>query len=382
MWRKWLISLLALSLITFGWGQSIRIGAVLSTTTTKGRTQVNVLRLIQGQLRATQGIFGVPIEIIITNDNGDPLSAKREVQRLVEQEQVQAIICCNNLATATAISNEGLALKVLTLSLNPLALDSAAPYWLFSLPASDAVRIRRMVLDIASRGADKLALMTLDNSYGDAAKAALEQSLGPGSGLSLVAETRYRPDVRVLTPEALWIATRQPAGVLVWGLAKDSELAVTALKERGYRGAIYLNAGLEPGLPRLSNGKFEGVRIVSDAVAVFDSLDAKNPNWAEANNYLQNMAAVYGPGNASSSGAYVWDAFVLLRAAIEQTLSLGLDPNETAVFRQAMRDSLVGLRPVAGAAAVYDYSEADHQGVDVRSLLIATIREGRLLAVP
>ncbi len=42
-------------------------------------------------------------------------------------------------------------------------------------------------------------------------------------------------------------------------------------------------------------------------------------------------------------------------------------------MRQVLRDSLVGMGPVTGVTAVFDYTEANHTGVEPKSLAIVKV---------
>lgn len=373
-----LLPLILLLVVSIAHAQTITIGAVVSLSGAAaplGLAQERSLRLFDSQLRAARGIYGVPVELVILDDGGSPLIAVRQVQELLETHAPHALICCTTDAASLAIIDLVQQVGVLTVALSSaeaITWPPAERFWLFSTKPNDTTRIRAMVLDLADRGAQSLALMALDNSFGEVAVTALTRLLEPG-GLRLVASERYRPDVTVLTPEALWVATRQPGGVLVWGAARDSAVAVRALHSRGYTGPIYVNPALiSPG----AHAALEGTLSALDAITVAASLPPNHVTATETRRYLQLFEGRYGRGSASTAGAAAWDAALVLQAAIREAFAYGVSPSTLSPFRFALRDAIIGMGPVVGATAVFDYREDDRVGIVPRSLVIAQLAQG------
>ena len=372
----WLLPLLLL-LASLAHAQPITIGAVLSLSgpaAPLGVAQERSLRLFEAQLRAARGIYGVPVEFVILDDGSSPLTATRQVRALLEAHAPHALICCTTDTASLAIIDLVQQVGVLTLALSSaeaITWPPAERFWLFSTKPNDTARIRTMVLDLAE-GAQSRALMALDNSFGEVAVTALSRLLEPG-GLRLVATERYPPDVTVLTPEALWVATRQPGGVLVWGAARDTGVAVDALVRRGYAGPIYVSpSAISP----TQTTALEGVLSALDAVTVAASLPPGHATAAETRRYLQLFEGRYGRGSAVAAGGTAWDAALVLQAALREAFGYGVSPTALQPFRFALRDALIGMGPVVGATAVFDYREGDHLGIVPRSLVIAQLSQG------
>jgi len=374
----WRLLPLLLLLASLAHAQTITIGAVLSLSgpaAPLGVAQERSLRLFETQLRTEHGIYGTPVNFVILDDGSSPLTATRQVRALLEAHTPHALICCTTDAASLAIIDLVEQAGVLTLALSSaeaITWPPAERFWLFGTKPNDTARIRAMVLDLAGQGAQSLALMALDNSFGEVAVTALSRLLEPGS-LRLVATERYPPDVTVLTPEALWVATRQPGGVLVWGAARDTGVAVDALVRRGYAGPIYVSpSAISP----TQTTALEGVLSALDAVTVAASLPPGHATAAETRRYLQLFEGRYGRGSAVAAGGTAWDAALVLQAALREAFGYGVSPTALQPFRFALRDALIGMGPVVGATAVFDYREGDHLGIVPRSLVIAQLSQG------
>lgn len=377
----WRLLPLLLLLASLAHAQTITIGAVLSLSgpaAPLGVAQERSLRLFETQLRTEHGIYGTPVNFVILDDGSSPLTATRQVRALLEAHTPHALICCTTDAASLAIIDLVEQAGVLTLALSSaeaITWPPAERFWLFGTKPNDTARIRAMVLDLAGQGAQSLALMALDNSFGEVAVTALSRLLEPGS-LRLVATERYPPDVTVLTPEALWVATRQPSGVLVWGAARDTGVAVDALVRRGYTGPIYVNPAVVTPQGSAHNAALEGVLTAVDAVTAAASLPPGHVTAAETRRYLQLFEGRYGRGSAVAAGGAAWDAALVLQAALREAFGYGVSPAQLQPFRFALRDALIAMGPVVGATAVFDYHLGDHLGIVPRSLVIAQLVRG------
>ena len=353
---------------------TLRVGAVLPLTGVDaevGRAQAAALRAWQRSAQKR----GLSIEILTADDRSSPGRAAAQAAQLVE-DGVHALLCCAQAASRGRVSPLLQNAGVLTLSLSPLTSSAAQDYWLFGVAPGARAQLETIVLGAGSRS-DTLALMGLEGELGDAAADLIGQS-----SVRLVAEERYPPEVAVLTPEALWVATRQPGAVLVWGGLADTQVAVEALSQRGFAGRIYISPEVYAQASTLERADLRGAATVTDPVSVVSTLPRTHPTYGETRRFISALSATYGANRPSVEGAYVWDSLSLLQRAFEEVLAYKrLEPENTAATRQALRDSLVGLGPFTGAAAVYDFLEADHSGVQPDSLITATIARGRLIAV-
>ncbi len=331
--------------------------------------QAKALDVLEAQLR--QSVFGKNIELVIRDDASLPANTLREAQSLVEEENVLALVCCSLEAQSKALSDYVQSQNILTIALS----DIPQSEWLFTVKPDTQRYLQSIILQLSRKGQQSIGVMTLDSALGDTLQNALNLLITPG-GMQLAALQRYRPDVTVLTPEALWVATRQPSSVLVWGLPQDTTLAYNALRKRGYENNIILNPALLDGItiPTFYNDALFPVPAV-----MVPTLPETQPNYLESFRFVTAMSTNYGPNRVGYQGAYAYDAVMLLEGALEQALTFGIPEADTANLRYALRDALIGMPSYKGAAAVYDYSDSDKIGVDPYSLVLAKVVNGVLI---
>jgi branched-chain amino acid transport system substrate-binding protein len=355
--------------------QTYKIGVILSQTgqaSQVGGMQARALDVLEAQLR--QSVFGRNIQLVIRDDASLPANTLRAARDLVATENVLALVCCTLESLGKVISDYVQTQNILTIALSDVPNND----WLFTVKPNTQRYIQSVMLQLSRKGQQSIGVMTLDNTFGDTVQNALDMLLTPG-GMQLAVMQRYRPDVTVLTPEALWVATRQPSSVIVWGLPQDTSVAYNALQKRGYEHNIILNPALLEGvtIPTFYNDAVFPVPAV-----MVEALPDTQPNYLESFRFLTAMATNYGPNRVGFQGAYAYDAVMLVEAALEQALTFGIPADDTANLRYALRDALIGMPSYKGAAAVYDYSDSDHVGVDPYSLVLAKVTNGVLVSLP
>ena len=359
-----------------GQTQTIRVGVVVSQTGSarlSGQAQASAVEVLAAQERGGTLDF----EVLIRDDGSSPVTAAQQVQALVETEQVHAVVCCTTVAATEGIAAYVERSQVLTLSLSGVASPN---FWLFTVKPDTQRLLKSIILNRTRAGETRFGLMTLDNALGDEAEGALAQLLGPNSGVQLVAERRYPPNAMVLTPEALWVATRLPDTVIVWGLSGDSKVAFEGLRARGFEKEVVLNPGLLEAAARTTLEAFDGSFFPVAPVRVARSLPNSHPLHEAVTTFERDMATRYGPGRTPVAGAYAYDAFNLVRAAAEQSYTYGVATDDLTTFRGVLRDAFVGMGAKTGATALFDYAENDHVGVKADSLVLAKLVQGRLEA--
>ncbi len=356
--------------------QSYKIGVILSQTgqaSQVGEMQAKALDVLEAQLR--QSVFGRNIELIVRDDASLPANTLREAKDLVEEENVLALVCCTLEPHSNAISDYVQEQNILTIALSDIpSSDLQRNDWLFTVKPDTQRYLQSIILHLSRRGQQSIGVMTLDSSLGDSLQNALNLLIAPG-GMQLAVMQRYRPDATVLTPEALWVATRQPSSVLVWGLQQDTNVAYTALRKRGYENNIILNPALLDGItiPAFYNDAVFPVPAVMVA-----TLPDTQANYLESFRFITAMSTNYGLDGVGYQGAYAYDAVMLVEAALEQALTFGIPTDDVTNLRYALRDALIGMPSHKGAAAVYDYKDNDKIGVDPYSLLLAKVVNGVL----
>jgi branched-chain amino acid transport system substrate-binding protein len=361
--------------------QPFRVGVILSQTGAASQQGVPQLIVTQGVGNLLRRAQANPVlEIVFADDGSSAQGAARAAQALID-EGVHAIVCCTTESATQAVSSVIERQGVLMLALTEANLE-AAPNWLFQIPPDTRRILQSIVIDRNRRNQPRIGVMTLDNSFGDALMRTLHTLLVPEAGMLLVAEERYRPDATVLTPEALLVATRIPDSVIVWGLPNDTDVALRALRARGFEGDVILNPDLLDSTRSGSTAsRFEGALFAVSPVQVRQLLTRDNPHF-ETVSQLAGLLTRLARQDLPLEAAYAYDALIVLSNAAELALTYGVPLSSSAIARTLLRDALISANPVIGAAASYNFSESERVGVVPSSLLLARVTRGRLDLLP
>ena len=150
---------------------------------------------------------------------------------------------------------------------------------------------------------------------------------------------------------------------------------IIELRARGFAGPIFTVQGIAgPDALRVGGRALDGVMFSSVPVLVAEQLADGHPVKPEALAYVQAYEARFGPGSRSLFGATLWDAFLLVGAAVPEALRAA-QPG-TPEFRRALRDGMERVRGLPGAEAIFTLTPTDHSGAQADSQVLVEIRDG------
>ena len=378
--RKLVLSILLAVLVGFVSAQTIRIGAVASATgpaSALGEPEANTLKLLQDEYNAAGGIAGVPVEIIFLDSATDSAQALTSVSRLIEENDVHAIICCTTSGNSMAILDtvQGAGVPMISMaSIAPIIEPVEERFWVFKTPQIARVVLEAVVADIVSEGGEPVSFIAQEGAFGEEGATRFAE-FAPAAGLEVVASEAYNRSDTNFTAQILKSIASRPDAVIVWGTVRDSALVIQGLRERGYEGQIYASHGVgNPSFIENGGDAVQGARIPIGPMVVVNELADDNPVKQVASDYISWYEAEFGEGTASTFGGHAWDAMKLLEKALDELISEGADLSETAAARAAIRDRLESMGPMVGVHGTFDYTATDHMGLDNSGVVLTEVQ--------
>jgi branched-chain amino acid transport system substrate-binding protein len=195
-------------------------------------------------------------------------------------------------------------------------------------------------------------------------------------GLTMATEERFaRPDTSV-AGQVLKLVAANPDAVLVGASGTAAALPQSTLRERGYKGLIYQTHGAASmDFIRIAGPAAEGVIMASGPVmspeTQPDSALTKKPGLALNTAY----EAKYGANSRSQFAGHSYDAFEVLKRIVPVALKTA-KPG-TPEFREALRQAMTSEKDIAASQGVYNFTEKDRYGLDDRSRIILTVKDGK-----
>lgn len=321
-----------------------------------------------------------PNALTLIDDAGEAPTAVRQARDLIATGAL-ALACCSTpeatVAVAFVLEREAPLLPLL--ALHPLPPSAHRAH--FTLSLDDAVVFKAIAVDATTQAKASLALLSVDNAWGASALAAFEEALARAQR-GFAGEARYAPGTAVMTPEALWVATRDAGAIVHWG--EDGELAraVDALRRRGFEGLVYarpttLSSEERNRLILAGPHLFDprdlslGLRSVATPIEVAHLLPAGHAHRAALDALADAVGAPrWGALSAQERFrvALLDDAAIFLRRALEVVGALGVD-EEASTLRSALRDALVTLAPLPLSSGTFDASDSGPAVLSWRGLI-------------
>ncbi len=320
-------------------------------------------------------IGGVPLKIIVLDDGGDPTNATTNARRFVTESKADIIMGSSTTPPTIAVSNVANEAGIPHISLAPFPVTPERAKWSVVMPQPVPIMGKVLYEHMKAHNVKTVGYIGYSDSYGDLWFNDFKTQ-GIPMGLTLVDEERFaRPDTSV-AGQVLKLVAANPDAILVGASGTAAGLPQTALRERGYKGLIYQTHGAASmDFIRIAGPAAEGVIMASGPVmnpeGQPDSALTKKPGLALNTAY----EAKFGPNSRSQFAGHSYDAFEVLKRVIPTALKTA-KPG-TPEFREAIRQAFLSEREIAASQGVYNWTEKDRSGLDDRSRILLTVKNGK-----
>jgi branched-chain amino acid transport system substrate-binding protein len=350
----------------------ITVGISISTTgpgAALGVPERNALEFVPKE------IGGVPLKVIVLDDGGDPTTATTNARRFVTESKADVIMGSSITPSTIAISNVANEAGIPHIGLAPFPITPERAKWSVDMPQPVPIMGKVLYEHMKSHNIKTVGYIGYSDSYGDLWFNDLKKQ-GEPMGLQIVDDERFaRPDTSV-AGQVLKLVAANPDAILVGASGTAAGLPQTELRDRGYKGLIYQTHGAASmDFIRIAGPAAEGVIMVSGPVMdpedQADSALTKKPGLALNSAY----EGKYGPNSRSQFAGHSYDAFQVLARVIPVALKTA-KPG-TPEFREAIRQAFLSEREIAATQGVYNFTDKDRYGLDDRSRILLTVKNGK-----
>jgi branched-chain amino acid transport system substrate-binding protein len=350
----------------------ITIGITLTTTgpgAALGIPERNALEFVAKE------IGGVPLKVIVLDDGGDPTTATTNARRFVTESKADIIMGSSITPPTIAVSNVANEAGIPHIGLSPFPITPERMKWSVSMPQPIPIMGKVLYQHMKAHNIKTVGYIGYSDSYGDLWFNDFK-SQGVAMGMTLVDEERFaRPDTSV-TGQVLKLVAANPDAVLIGASGTAAGLPQTELRARGYTGLIYQTHGAASlDFIRIAGKAAEGVLMASGPV--MDPEDQPDSALTKKPGLVLDKAyeAKYGPNSRSQFAGHSFDAFLVLERIIPVALKTA-KPG-TPEFREAIRQALLTERDIAASQGVYNFTDKDRYGLDDRSRILLTVKDGK-----
>jgi branched-chain amino acid transport system substrate-binding protein len=358
----------------------VKIGLMVSAT---GPTSaIGIPQKNTGDLLPRR-IGNTTIEYVQLDDGGDTTRAVQNVKRLVQQDNIDALIgpstTPNALAILDVIAEAGVPMMATVGTSAVVEPLDARKRWVFKTTQNDDLIAAALIKHMQKAGVKSVGFVGFNDPYGENWLRVFG-ALAEKAGLRVGPVERYNRTDQSVAGQTLKLIAAKPDAVLVAGVGGPGVLPQITLRDQGYKGTIYQTHGVATDdFIRLGKDKVEGTVLAAGPMLVIDEIAEANPIRKVALGYINAYEKQFGQKPATF-GANTWDSWLILERALPAALAKA-KPG-TAAFRTALRDAIEQEREIVGCQGVFNMSATNHNGMDERARVLVTVKDGRFRLLP
>jgi len=351
--------------------EPIKVGAILAVTggaSFLGAPESRTLEMLVEEVNAAGGINGHKVELIVMDSGANPEKAVSFAKQLIEEKKVLAILGPSTSGETMAI--KGIAEDGQTILLSCAAAEvivNPVAKWVFKTPQKDSDVVQMVIYQMKRMKISKIGVLTGNTGFGKAGKGQIEKLMAK-NGITIVANEVYDKAATDLTAEVTKVKAAGAEALLNWSIVPAQSIVIKNARQIGFVGPIFQSHGF-------GNIKYvgaagpaaEGVIFPAGRLLIADVLPDSNPQKAVLVKYKKDYEAKF-KEDVSTFGGHAWDAFMILKEAIEKAGSTD---------KEKVRDSIETMRGFIGTGGVFDFSAQDHNGLDIDSLEMLTVKNGK-----
>ena len=182
----------------------IKIGATVSETgpaSFLGDPEAKTLKLLVEEINAAGGVNGEKLQLIIYDDGGAPNKARTFATRLVEDDEVVAVIGGTTTGTSMAIIPvfEDAEVPFISLAGAIEIIDPVKPYT-FKTPHTDRMACAKIFENMKKNGITKIGMISGSDGFGASMHKQCQAIIGD-YGIEVLADETYGPTDADMTPQ-------------------------------------------------------------------------------------------------------------------------------------------------------------------------------------
>ena len=350
----------------------IKVGAILAVTGPAaflGAPEEKTLVMMVADINKNGGINGKKIELIVKDSGGSPEKALSLAKQLIEENKVLAIIgpsTSGETMKIKGVAEEGKTI-LLSCAAAEVIVNPVAKY-VFKTPQKDSYAVLKIFEEMKKMGISKIGVLSSNTGFGKAGKEQIEK-LAPEHGITILVNEVYDKAASDLTAEVTKLKAANVQALINWSIEPAQSIVIKNARQIGFNGKIFQSHGfgnikyVEAALPAA-----EGVIFPAGRLLIAETLPKDSKQKAVLMKYKKEYELKNRGEEASTFGGHAYDAMLILTKAIEKANSID---------KEAVRSAIEGLKGVVGTAGIFNFSAKDHNGLDINSFEMLTVKNGK-----
>lgn len=337
-----------------------------------------VAEMVVDKINKAGGINGRKIELVMGDTESDPAKAATIAKKFIHTDKVAAIIG----PTATG---EGMNVKkiveeagiptFMTVGGDPVIMGGeklGSFNYVFKSPQRSSTAVKKLFAYLKEKKLTKVALLTASDPFGKDGAKWLEE-LAPKYGLTFVAKESFGPKDIDMTAQLTKIKNANPQAIVVWTIGPAGAIVAKNKAQLGINIPLFQCHG-QPGPEyiQLAGKAAEGDAMPATklmAAAQLPDNDPQKPVIQEFIKLYQDQYKFDKQFPINTHSGYAWDAIYIVTNAMKKA---GTDP-------KALRGAIEGTKGYVGVSGIYNLTPEDHNGLDVDSMVMVQVKDGKFV---
>lgn len=367
------LSCLAPAFAAPGGGGPIKIGAIFGATGPAaylGAPEEKTARMIVDEINKNGGLLGRQVQLIVKDSGASPEKAISFAKQLIDEDEVVAIIGPTTSGESMAIKDicQKARMPLISCASAETIVNPVSKY-VFKSPQKDNFIVEWLYRTMNKMGISRIGVIAANTGFGNSGMAQLDKYASK-YGITISISEAYDANATDLSAllakvnaagvQAVVNWSIEPAQAIVAKNMRQMRMSQQLFQSHGFGNIKYVEAAGEAA---------EGIIFPCGRLLVADQLLDSNPQKRLLVKYAADYKAMY-KEEASTFGGHAFDALGMVAAAIMAAKST--DPDKIV-------QAIEGLKDFPGTGGVFNLSPEDHNGLQMNSIVMMTVKDGKFV---
>ena len=346
------------------------VGAFVSVTGPNaplGTPERDTLLMISEKINKAGGINGHQLKLIIEDDGSDNTNAVKAAKKLIEQDNVCALIGGSGTGPTMAVAPIAESSQVPQISMVAgAAVTNPIKPFVFRVAPMDTLMVGKILDYLNKAKIDKIAVIYDSNAYGVSGRDQIKD-LAPKYKIAVVDEEAYNSKDTDMTVQLTKIRTTAAKAIICWGTNPGPAQVAKNVQQLGITIPLLMSHGIaDQSFLDQAGPAANGIILPAIKLIVADQLPNSDPQKKTLLAYAKDFQAKY-KQPADHFGGHAYDALNILVIALHK---VGDD-------RIKLRGAIEQTKNFPGIGGIFNFSPTNHDGINLDGCAMLKIVGGK-----
>jgi branched-chain amino acid transport system substrate-binding protein len=357
-------------------GEPIKIGAIVSLTGTYaglGEPEKNTIEMEVERINDAGGVNGRPIEVIIEDDGTDDAKAVAAASKLIEQDEVVALIAATGTGATMAVRGDVQRAGIPQVSMaGGTVIANPVDPLVFQTPWSNTLVVPFTLNHLKELGITKIGLITDTGGFGADGKAVIEQ-MAPDAGVTIVSNQTFNAGDADMTAQLTKIKNSDAEAIVMWTAGAEAATIAKNVKDLGIDLPFFGSHGIaRREFIEGAGDAGEGVRFAAGKVLIPEAYGEGTEAYTVATDFIARYTEAFGDAPSTFAG-HAYDALYLIVEAAKR-----IDGDITP---EGLLGEIEATSGFVGIGGTFTFSADDHNGMTEGDLSMYEVSGGDWILV-